>query len=769
MKIYFRKRILLFISLIISALVVGASHHLLDINIHEKPISITITATGDKNENSNGSEVWITEIKLDGNLYDMSSIKYTDNWEFRNGALLSYKDRPASLNLVLPGSNKLEVTLLKHDWSGLVSIDYGDRNETIDLYSKYRSSYKHIINNTNLVHLGLSSLLATIVIAFIIFLFLRLSCYKPIFFGFLCSIIAIFLGYSLKNVDTPSLFVIYSIAILAGMKFAEMIGTGEWKEFLQGRWRMLFFVAITLFSSFSLVGNDLFFEFSFLNFTVKNVSLFLLTSLVVFPIELFILYLFKKWHGRLNSNQYYIFNPILLWFIFFVIISLIWSIYLCAFYPALMSADSMDQWQQALGLSPLTDWHPAFHTITIKWLMHLYQYPSIVSIVQIIFAASVVSSFLLFLCTKGLPIKFAIIIATVFPALPNNGVNIVTLWKDIPYTVSLLWLTLVLGKLIFDSNKFSKSFVNLLSLIGALCSVGLFRHNGIIVFFLSVIFLLVFAIKYKNIKYVVSILMACLILFLIKGPLFTYYQVSPTPAGIKFTAPIHGVGSTVYHEKNISPKTLSFLENIMPVEDWVLYYSPYTANPYLFNTPNDFMKKLSSHSTPEILNIYMESLIRNPIIVLYDRLEGVNLIWDIAQSGKAYNYRYADGIIENNVGITGVDNFLTKNINEILEVSSRIQVVDALLWRGGIYTVFLLLIIYYILLFGLWDKLVLFIPVIGNIVSLIFSMAWQDYRYVYFEFFITGFILLYVLLIQNNKSSEQVESKYSNCFQGVQP
>jgi hypothetical protein len=62
--------------------------------------------------------------------------------------------------------------------------------------------------------------------------------------------------------------------------------------------------------------------------------------------------------------------------------AIVWSIYLLAYWPGLMSYDSLQQWEQ-MTTGQLDNWHPAFHTMSNWLITRLWLSPAAVALTQI--------------------------------------------------------------------------------------------------------------------------------------------------------------------------------------------------------------------------------------------------------------------------------------------------------------------------------------------------------------------------------------------------
>lgn len=115
-------------------------------NTNEK---VVITATGDKNENSNANEVWINSIRINDVSYNLQELyMQSDAWDIRDGLLFyNGKQEEASITLVISDDEDVQIEFLTHDWSGIVNVTFENNTERLDLYSQSSGVYLCDINN----------------------------------------------------------------------------------------------------------------------------------------------------------------------------------------------------------------------------------------------------------------------------------------------------------------------------------------------------------------------------------------------------------------------------------------------------------------------------------------------------------------------------------------------------------------------------------------------------------------------------------------------
>ena len=121
----------------------------------------------------------------------------------------------------------------------------------------------------------------------------------------------------------------------------------------------------------------------------------------------------------------------------------IWALYLVAFWPGLMSQDSIAQWEQ-VAKNSFANNYPSFHTLTNWLITRVWLSPAAIAAAQIIALAVIFSLTMVELGRWGIASRVRAYVTAVFCLSPVNGMMAVSLWKDIPYTCAMLGLFTVL-------------------------------------------------------------------------------------------------------------------------------------------------------------------------------------------------------------------------------------------------------------------------------------------------------------------------------------
>jgi hypothetical protein len=590
----------------------------------KQDFDLKIIGTGEKNSKSHASEVWLVNITVDGINLDLSKVNLMDGWMKKDGALLSYnQQKPQTLDLKLKVKENVKITFVKHAWSGIVHLNYGDNIRSIDLYSS-EGSIEEVTLNPLLIPIPT-----------------LLKCTLNFSTWFLLS------------------FFIF-IFIIWG-------STWSWTKH----------------------------------------------PMVVS----------RRKYTKLNIILYSYSFPFLL----------IGLIYWLSFYPATMSSDSINQWNQAMT-GKFNDAHPIFHTLCIWLVTRIWPSPAAVALVQLIFSSFIIGYTAYMLEGIGIRKIFVLLVVFIYSLNPVNGIMSIVIWKDIPFSYCLLIITLLLIKIYMSDGAWLKSGKSQLYLIITLAFLYLFRHNGIVSVVGVLLVLIFYYRQYLRQIFKVSII-TCIIIFIVKFPLSSLLNVAPAPSYVSMAMQLHQVGTMVHNNVKLTSEEKTVLEKIMPLTYWSggNNYSKYNANYVIFNQAyNDNALK---QNKVEFLKTWATLVLQNPRIAFNDWRDMSSLVWRITQPVDGYTYTVELDIVPNDLDLK--QNSLLPKVRDFL-----IKAVDFtgsydhnwMFWRPA-------LAIYCIFLFGFifiirnnFKATILFVPILAQVAALILVIPAQDARYFYYCF-----------------------------------
>jgi hypothetical protein len=431
------------------------------------------------------------------------------------------------------------------------------------------------------------------------------------------------------------------------------------------------------------------------------------------------------------------------WISFFVVM-LVGLIYVFIYNPAISSYDTVTQFNQALGLEPLVNWHTPFHTLIIRLLLSIYNHPTFVVLIQCLFFAFVVASGFKFLYSIGLSRIMAISFVVIFAFSPNNAIHLVTIWKDIPYAASLLWATILIAKLLFkeaDNNKvLNYKFIFLQSSI-CMILILLLRQNGIVPFLTFAISILVISKLNKHAILAVTTSLAFIIIFLI--PVSSVLKIQPGPIGGKYI----GLGQDMIGVEKyggiLSYNAKVYVDILTDVPNYT-YNPTFATSTYLLDV-----------SYTDFIKAYLNTYLNNPLKMTKAILNRTNLFWDFTTGKDAVvgTVAYVGTMDEMpDMEWSGIapkrvesNRLLTEFLSLLVSISVRTPFVW-FFWRIGLFTFLMLVSVVIILIKRQYSLLFILMPILGQIVSLILSTGWSDYRYFWSIALVSIFFLIVTIL-----------------------
>ncbi len=204
----------------------------------------------------------------------------------------------------------------------------------------------------------------------------------------------------------------------------------------------------------------------------------------------------------------------------------IWLVYLLAFYPGMMSADSMVQWEQVIS-GRYNDHHPFFHTLLIWLVTRPVLSPTAVAVAQILTLALTAGAWLVLMQEMGLPRWLTGCAAALFALTPVNGTMVNTLWKDIPYSTAVLYLTLLTARLVFSHGGWIQRPFSPVHLGVTVALVLLLRHDGFPLGIGTLLLLTLAYLKYWK-RWLISGLVCAILYAGARGPLYRWIDVQPS-------------------------------------------------------------------------------------------------------------------------------------------------------------------------------------------------------------------------------------------------
>lgn len=382
------------------------------------------------------------------------------------------------------------------------------------------------------------------------------------------------------------------------------------------KWYIIFTIIFMLFFPYDVIYST---NYSFIA-KWFNSGLFimgLISGLLI--ISNLIYFLKKQTHNQHHKIQDY-------WFYIIPLISIL--IVWLNNYPGLMSFDSYYQLDQ-INSATYNDVHPAIHTLFVKFLLNIYDSPAIVILIQIVSLCGFTGYIFSYFNKKGMSNKFLIVSLIIWSSLAPVQIYTCYLWKDIPYTIGLLGTTIIFIKMIMEKN--SSNYDQILLII-LLTIVALFRHNGIVIYLISILSIILVSIKGRRYNYLISIIGSLLLMGGIKGPLYDFYNVQPNDNGTKYAIIAKSIVSVVANDGNYTEEELLKIENIMPYDVIKRNYNWSQGQNLLWNINSEdveygFGERLGTRGR-DLISLFLTLFPKNSLIMIGDLIGSASLMWE---------------------------------------------------------------------------------------------------------------------------------------------
>ena len=312
---------------------------------------------------------------------------------------------------------------------------------------------------------------------------------------------------------------------------------------------------------------------------------------------------------------------------------------------------------------------------------------------------------------KGFGVKPVWFILVLLLLFANNKVRYIINrpWKDIPYSFSLLAVTINLMWIYFTEGEWLAKKANLIVFALSFLLVLFLRHNGILVFIPTIIVLLMVYKKFKKYIWIVSASILAFH-FLITGPLYNMLDIQghSHPFSEAVGVPNNQISFVIAHDGHISEEELEFVDNIIPIEIIKSHYEDGNFNTIKFMLNDDGENYYNADFVEENKKDYLKvwfSLLRK----------------NVKYSMKAHYYA-TEELWRCNLGITEK---MTYNVGMMLFISTLFVFAAAL--RSP-------------------KKLIVYLPMALNMISIIFLVTGGEMRFVFANIVVGAPLIIFALM-----------------------
>lgn len=427
----------------------------------------------------------------------------------------------------------------------------------------------------------------------------------------------------------------------------------------------------------------------------------------------------------------------------------VWSIYLLAFWPAMMSSDSTHAWKQAVT-GQFDNGNPLLYLLVVSLFRALFNTPAAVAIAQVIGLSLLVAWGLGMLREHGLPPAAAWLVTLLFAVSPVNGALSVTVWKDIPYSMAVLAFSLLALRLVLRPAEIRRRGLWIgLGLLAA--PVGLLRYNGLVI---APMVFVILGLAYRSHWKVFAraLLLFAALWWLVQTPFAAALKVEKT-SPVAGTLAMHHIAAHIHYGTPIAPADRETLERIMPLDTW--HYYCYLVNPVLFNSDMDLDAMMASLG--ELNGIALRLMLENPTVDINQLFCASSLVYRVLPPFDGYFYAAAitpDGtgggsyLWPNELGLVEAPILpgLSRELIFMLE-ATRNGGFSWLIWRPALYLyLFLFLGAAYALRSRSWKPALFLLPGAVHSAVLFAVNISQGFRYQYPVYLLALFAIALIFL-----------------------
>ncbi|MCI8416051.1 MAG: hypothetical protein HFI33_00900 [Lachnospiraceae bacterium] len=514
------------------------------------------------------------------------------------------------------------------------------------------------------------------------------------------------------------------------------------KEYQKKTYKKISLYFLYFYGAFSLVGQRILIYPLNRRVTLGGAFVFIITFLWFVPVIDSLVYLFGCLSNKLINNKVKQWKNIKFIIICSILLLLPAWFNLYANNPGISSRDTMIcMVTNARHIRGMYDWHPAVYCIILRIILSIWDSTYAVIFVQHFFWLYVMLEGFLYLKKKYVSNRFLLLIAFLSGICAGNFLHLNTIWKDIPYALSLLWCLIILGKLSFDFEEYRRKWYLYVELFTALLGIYFYRKNGIVAFICILVPLIIFLRKNKKIWVTAGLIVTTIIL--VKGPVYKYLEIEdPGRYGMYI-----GLGQDIlgayYAGGEVSEETLQMITVMTGYAGSEYEYTPtWSRQAYNLDVP-----------PMEFISSYLDTFINNPILMLRAVISREDALWSIYPGEDAVLgcVNYTDTVIGSEWNAYYPErkfNSFQKPMGEFTAYTANSQWISAIEWRCGLFTLLALVsVIVMIWLRGIKRYLLILTPVVGHMFSLLLSTGWSDFRYYWPLNLMNLFLLLFMILI----------------------
>ena len=522
----------------------------------------------------------------------------------------------------------------------------------------------------------------------------------------------------------------------------------------------LWFIAVCY--AFGLFGRSIFMQQARFEYNIQRIVSFCILVPALYPTTPGILAVMEK-----LTRKEYIHNPVkknrntgIICGLLILAVDLLLT---SGYYPCTMTWDSVIHWRNATGIVPLTDYHPIAFTLLLKGLIALVnaKTPYIYVVFQVAVLSVVIGNLAAFLSRRGLSQKVLIFGTVIFAFCPSTYMLCLYLSKNPLSAILSLELAVCFAEIIVEPEYYSKKWFWYIKTVLTAAAVFLVRQNNMVIIVPLVLMCVWLMVRHRETgrRFLIVLGGAACIIGLMEGVVIRNIEYTHADKSHETIRPLlASVGSALQQDLPLPEEVTKTAERVLPLSEWKSRYSQFNSDELTWTIPKP---NYSAVRLSEGFSVFFRMLARYPDVVIKDRMDGMNLIWDI-RDGMDTVYRCPEGVLagadfKDEVflpeGLPGKVNMAVKSIAESLfRISSDEGILDVFVWKNGIYVY--LLLVTAVFLAKHKKKYLLWVaaPGISILLTYVLVLAWQMYFYIWF-FPLAVLLLIILSIVEGDKKT----------------
>lgn len=306
-----------------------------------------------------------------------------------------------------------------------------------------------------------------------------------------------------------------------------------------------------------------------------------------------------------------------LWLACFLVLFASYFATLLLSFPGTFSTDSYASISILQGELPWSNAHPVFYTLLIgpfvalgnavgNMTVGLFAF----SLVQLTLMAAVCSYACAWLRKMGMPLLAVFAALAFFAFNPVIARYATTMWKDVPFAMTMLLAILQLFEIALTKGAAIQSPRACIKLALLTLLTCLLRNNGIYAMAAGVVVLI--AVWRKAWKWFMSMVGAIVLAQLISGPFYTSLGIEPSPFRESVGIPIQQISAVVAEGGKMTEEQLEVFSQLVDPKAVAEVYVPYSSNFVKYH--ESFSDEWLNAHKKEFLQLYFEVGLKNPAI-----------------------------------------------------------------------------------------------------------------------------------------------------------